>query len=130
MHNIQKKKKDFTMRHCKKGRKLNRDSAHRRLMLHNLAVSILKHSQVKTTLAKAKEVRRTVEKLVTWGKKNTVHNQRLAFKILRDRTLLKKLFDKISKDHSLNIGGCTRIVKDGFRRGDCAPMSIIQLVNK
>lgn len=118
------------MRHSKSGRKFNRSNSHRMAMLNNLAVSILKWKQVKTTSAKAKDVRRIVEKLITLGKKNTLHHKRLAFKIIKNRSLVKELFDKISTKYESRLGGYTQIIKYGFRKGDCADMSIIKLIDE
>jgi large subunit ribosomal protein L17 len=118
------------MHHLKKGRKLNRNSSHRRAMLQNLTCSIFKHDCVNTTSAKAKEVRRFVEKIVALAKKNTVHNRRLVYKKIKNRDLLKKIFDTIPVKYDKSIGGCTRIIKNGFRKGDGASMSLIQFVTK
>lgn len=117
------------MRHLKKGRKFGRSNSHRKAMLNNLAISILKFGKIQTTSAKAKDVRKIVEKLISIGKNNTIHNKRRVFKVLKNRTLVKNLFDIISIKYINKSGGYTRILKNGFRKGDCAPISVIELVN-
>ncbi len=102
----------------------------RRLMICNLVKSRLEHGQITTTLAKAKELRGYVERVVTYGKNDTVHSRRLAYSILGDRTLVKKLFTEIAPAFEGRQGGYTRVVKAGFRRGDSAPMAIIQFVEE
>ncbi|NOX36141.1 MAG: 50S ribosomal protein L17 [Calditrichaeota bacterium] len=116
------------MRHRKKVKKLGRTASHRRALLRNLAAQIIQHHQVKTTLAKAKAARSFVERLITYGKKNTVHARRLAFKQLQNRTLVKMLFDEIAPTYADRNGGYTRVIKLGQRRGDGAQMAILQLV--
>ncbi len=116
------------MRHRVAGRKFGREVAHRKAMLHNLAKSIIDHERINTTTARAKEMRSLVERLVTYGKKNSVHSRRMAFKVLQDRALVKKLFDDIAPRYTERNGGYTRIYKNGTRRGDCAEMSIIEFV--
>lgn len=116
------------MRHRVEGRKFGRETDARRLMMKNLVKSMVEHGQIHTTLAKAKEMRRFVERVVTYGKKNTVHARRLAYSVLGDRDLVKRLFDDIAPLFADRNGGYTRIVKAGFRRGDNAPMAIIQFV--
>ncbi len=116
------------MRHRKKVKKLGRTASHRKALLRNLAAQIIHHHQVKTTLAKAKAARSFVERLITYGKKNTVHARRLAFKHLQNRTLVKQLFDDIAPTYVDRHGGYTRIIKLGPRRGDGAQMAILQLV--
>ncbi|MBD3316854.1 MAG: 50S ribosomal protein L17 [Chitinivibrionales bacterium] len=120
------------MRHLKRGRKLNRTASHRKAMLSNLATSILDKERVVTTVAKAKEVRGVVERLITYGKKggNNLSAIRLAGRTVRDKTVLKKLFDDIAVSYQDREGGYTRIVKLGERRGDNAEMSIIELVGR
>lgn len=116
------------MRHRVEGRKFGRETDARRLMMKNLVKSMVEHGQIHTTLAKAKEMRRFVERVVTYGKKNTVHARRLAYGVLGDRDLVKRLFDDIAPLFADRNGGYTRVVKAGFRRGDNAPMAIIQFV--
>jgi large subunit ribosomal protein L17 len=115
------------MRHKVRGRKFGREKGHRNLMLKNLVISLLQHERINTTLAKAKETRSLAEKVITYGKKGTVHHRRMAFKVLKDRTLVKKVFDEIAPRFTDINGGYTRVLKSGFRRGDCAPMAIIEL---
>lgn len=118
------------MRHRVEGRKFGRETDARRLMMNNLVKSMVEHGQIKTTLAKAKEMRRYVERVVTYGKKDSVHSRRLAYSVLGDRTLVKKLFDEIGPAFSERNGGYTRVIKAGYRRGDNAPMAIIQFVEE
>jgi len=116
------------MRHRVEGRKFGRETDQRRLMMNNLVKSMIEHGQITTTLAKAKEMRRYVERVVTYGKNDTVHSRRLAYKVLGDRTLVKKLFTEIAPAFQDRNGGYTRIIKAGYRRGDSAPMAVIQFV--
>jgi len=118
------------MRHLKSGRKFNRNNSHRKSMLRNLAASILHHKQVKTTIAKAKDVRKIVERIITWGKKDTVHHRRLIFNILRDRSLVKNIHDDINDRCAGRNGGYLQIIKLGFRKGDNAKMVVVKLINK
>lgn len=118
------------MRHKMDGRKLNRTTSHRLSMLSNMAVSLFNHERITTTHPKAKEVRRVAEKLITLGKRNTLHARRLAFRVLKDETVVKKVFDEIAPRFTNRPGGYTRILKVGFRHGDNAPMSIIELVER
>ena len=118
------------MRHLVSGRKLNRTASHRRAMLSNLAVSILDKERVTTTVAKAKEVRGVVERLITYGKKGGLHAIRLAARRVNDPRVLKKLFEDIAPGYKERNGGYTRILKTEDRKGDCAPMSIIELVGR
>lgn len=118
------------MRHLVEGRKLNRTASHRRAMLSNMAVSILDKERITTTLAKAKEVRRVVERLITHGKKGNLHAIRLAERRIKDKTVLKKLFEDIAPGYKEREGGYTRIIKLGERKGDNAPMSIIELTGR
>ncbi|HCX60127.1 MAG TPA: 50S ribosomal protein L17 [Candidatus Cloacimonas sp.] len=118
------------MRHRVEGRKFGRETDARRLMMRNLVKSMVEHGQINTTLAKAKEMRRFVERVVTYGKNNTVHSRRLAYSVLGDRDLVKKLFDDIAPAFANRNGGYTRVIKAGFRRGDNAPMAIIQFVEE
>lgn len=118
------------MRHRLGLRKLNRTSAHRLAMLRNMAVSVLRHETIKTTLPKAKELRRVVEPLITLGKKPSLANRRLAFDRLRDREIVVKLFDVIGPRYANRNGGYLRILKCGFRDGDNAPMALVQLLDQ
>ncbi|MFW5627675.1 MAG: 50S ribosomal protein L17 [Candidatus Cloacimonadaceae bacterium] len=118
------------MRHRVVGRKFGREKDARRLMMRNLVRSMIEHGQINTTLAKAKEMRSHVERVVTYGKKDTVHSRRLAYSVLGDRDLVKKLFDEIAPAFADRNGGYTRVIKAGFRRGDNAPMAIIQFVEE
>ena len=118
------------MRHRLGLRKLNRTSAHRLAMLRNMAVSVLRHETIKTTLPKAKELRRVVEPLITLGKKPSLANRRLAFDRLRDREIVVKLFDVLGPRYASRIGGYLRILKCGFRDGDNAPMALVQLLDQ
>ena len=118
------------MRHLVEGRKLNRTASHRRAMLTNMAVSILDKERITTTLPKAKEVRRVVERLITYGKKGDLHAIRLAERRIKDKTILKKLFDDIAPGYKERVGGYTRIIKLGERKGDNAPLSIIELTGR
>ncbi|MDL1965600.1 MAG: 50S ribosomal protein L17 [Candidatus Desulfofervidus auxilii] len=117
------------MRHRKKGRKLNRTWEHRKAMFKNMARSLVEYERIRTTLPKAKELRRLTDKLIRFGLENTVHARRKAFRILEDRTLVKKLFDQIAPRYKNRPGGFTRVVKLAFpRRGDCAEMAIVEFV--
>jgi large subunit ribosomal protein L17 len=116
------------MRHRVAGRKLSRHTKHRELMFRNMLVSLLEHQRIRTTLAKAKELRRWAEKIITVGKKNSLHARRLAFALLRDEGTVKKLFQEIAPQYKDREGGYTRIYKMGWRQGDNAPMSLIELV--
>lgn len=118
------------MRHAKAGRKLNRTSAHRLAMLQNMVVSLIRHERITTTHPKAKEARRLAEKVVTLGKTDSIHSRRLAFRILQDETIVKKVFDVLGPRFAQRPGGYTRIVKVGFRHGDNAPMSILEFVER
>lgn len=118
------------MRHRHGLRKFNRTSAHRLAMLRNMMVSLLKHEAIKTTLPKAKELRRVVEPLITLAKDPTVANKRLAFNRLRDREIVVKLFNELGPRFANRNGGYTRILKMGFRVGDNAPMAYMELTEK
>jgi large subunit ribosomal protein L17 len=118
------------MRHGNGLRKLNRTSAHRAAMLRNMAVSLLRHEAIKTTVPKAKELRRVVEPLITLAKVATVANRRLAFDRLRDRDIVTKLFNELGPRFQTRPGGYTRILKMGFRVGDNAPMAYVELVDR
>jgi large subunit ribosomal protein L17 len=118
------------MRHGHGLRKLNRTSSHRLAMLRNLSVSLLKHEMIKTTLPKAKELRRVVEPIITLGKTPSLANRRLAFARLRDEDLVKKLFAEIGPRYANRPGGYLRILKFGFRKGDNAPMAMVELMDR
>ena len=118
------------MRHQKSGRKLHRTSAHRQSMLRNMTVSLFRHEQLRTTLPKAKELRRVAEPLITLGKNGSLANRRLAFSRLRDREIVGKLFDELGVRFQKRPGGYLRILKSGSRRGDNAPMAVVQLVER
>lgn len=117
------------MRHAKKGRKLGTDASHTRAMLRSLAAAILINERIKTTEARAKEVRTLVDRIITWGKRGDVHARRLALAELGDQALVKKVFDDIAPRCADRQGGYTRILKLGPRKGDAAPMVIIELVD-
>ena len=116
------------MRHRNKGRKFGREADHRKAMMKNLTISLLTHGRIETTIAKAKEMRGLTERVITWAKRGTLHDKRLAFTILHNHQLVKKVFDEIGPKYTNRQGGYTRIIKTRFRRGDCAPMAIIELV--
>ena len=118
------------MRHQKSGRKLGRTSSHRQAMFRNMAVSLFRHEQIRTTLPKAKELRRVAEPLITMAKNPTMARRRLAFARLRDKDIVGKLFDELAPRYKTRPGGYTRILKCGFRRGDHAPMAYVQLVDQ
>ena len=118
------------MRHRLGLRKLNRTSSHRLAMLRNMTNSLLKHEVIKTTLPKAKELRRFVEPMITLGKKPSLANRRLAFNRLRDRDMVVKLFDEIGPRYATRNGGYLRILKFGFRLGDNAPMALVELMDR
>jgi large subunit ribosomal protein L17 len=118
------------MRHLNSGRQLNRDSAHRKAMFRNMAVSLFRHEIIKTTLPKAKELRRTAEPLITMAKSDSVAKRRLAFSRLRDRDVVTKLFNELGPRYESRPGGYLRILKCGFRPGDNAPMAIVELVDR
>ena len=118
------------MRHGHGLRKLNRTSEHRLAMLRNMCVSLLQHEAIKTTLPKAKELRRVVEPLITLGKSPSLANRRLAFARLRDRDIVTKLFDELGPRFANRNGGYLRILKYGFRQGDNAPMALVELVDR
>lgn len=118
------------MRHGHGLRKLNRTSSHRLAMLRNMANALLRHEAIKTTLPKAKELRRVAEPLITLGKKPSVANRRLAFNRLRDRDIVVKLFDTLGPRYQNRNGGYLRILKCGFRQGDNAPMAYVELLDR
>jgi large subunit ribosomal protein L17 len=118
------------MRHHKSGRKLNRNSSHRKAMFSNMANSLFDHEIIKTTLPKAKELRRVAEPLITLAKSDSVSNRRSAFSKLRDKEMVGKLFNELAPRYKDRPGGYTRILKCGFRSGDSAPMAYIELVDR
>ena len=118
------------MRHRLGLRKLNRTSSHRLAMLRNMTVSLLRHEVIKTTLPKAKELRRVAEPILTLGKNPSLANRRLAFARLRDREMVTKLFDELGPRYAARNGGYSRILKFGFRKGDNAPMALIELLDR
>ncbi|MCE5360907.1 50S ribosomal protein L17 [Candidatus Igneacidithiobacillus taiwanensis] len=118
------------MRHGNSGKKLNRNSSHRRAMFANMMVSLFAHERIVTTLPKAKELRRFAEPMITLAKEPTVARRRLAFARLRDRAAVVKLFDELGPHYKARPGGYLRIVKYGFRAGDNAPLAIVELVDR
>lgn len=118
------------MRHRKSGRKLGRTPSHRRAMLANMAASLLTHEQITTTLPKAKELRRVADRMITLGKRGTLHARRQAFSYLRDDDVVAKLFDSLAERYKERPGGYTRVLKAGFRYGDSAPMAVVELVER
>ena len=118
------------MRHRKSGRQLNRNSSHRKAMFKNMASSLFRHEIIRTTLPKAKELRRVAEPLITMAKEDSVANRRLAFSRLRDKEMVSKLFNELGKRYQARPGGYLRILKCGFRPGDNAPMAIVELVDR
>ncbi len=118
------------MRHRKSGRQLNRNSSHRKAMFRNMAVSLMQHEIIKTTLPKAKELRRVAEPLITMAKTDSVAKRRLAFSRLRDRSVVTKLFNVLGPRYKERPGGYLRILKCGYRTGDKAPMAIVELMDR
>jgi large subunit ribosomal protein L17 len=118
------------MRHRLGLRKLNLSSSHRLAMLRNMTVSLLRHEVIKTTLPKAKELRRVAEPILTLGKNPSLANRRLAFARLRDREIVTKLFDELGPRYAARNGGYSRILKFGFRKGDNAPMALVELMDR
>ena len=118
------------MRHRKSGKKLNRNSSHRQAMFRNMTVSLIEHEVIKTTVVKAKELRRWAEPLITLSKEDTVANRRLVFNRTRSKAAVGKLFSEIGPRSKERKGGYTRILKCGFRKGDAAPMAFIELVDR
>ncbi len=117
------------MRHRRKGRRLGRSSSHRMALLRNLAISLFKHERIRTTEEKCRELRRFAEKIITKAKKNDLHSRRLVARDIHDAQVLTKLFDVLAPRYAERPGGYTRMVKMGPRQGDCAAMSIIELVD-
>lgn len=118
------------MRHKMLGRRFNRDSGHRQAMFSNMAASLIKHEQIVTTLPKAKDLRRVVEKYITLAKRGDLNSRRLAASRLRDEAMVKKLFDVLAPRYKDRSGGYTRVLKAGFRHGDSAPRAVIELVDR
>lgn len=118
------------MRHGQKGRKLNRTSSHRTAMFANMAAALIKHEQIVTTLPKAKELKRVMDRLITLGKRGNLHSRRLAVARIRDEEMAKKLFDVLAERYKDRSGGYTRVLKAGFRHGDNAPVAVIELVDR
>ncbi len=118
------------MRHRKSGRKLNRNSSHRTAMFRNMTASLVEHELIKTTVAKAKELRRVAEPLITLSKEDSVSNRRLAFNRLRSSSTVGKLFAELGPRYKERPGGYIRILKCGYRDGDCAPMAYVELVDR
>lgn len=116
------------MRHLKKGRKLNRTGSHRWALLCNLVTSLLRHERIETTDAKAKEVRRAADWMIGLGKEGTLHARRRALAVIRDKAVVRKVFDTLAVRYKGRPGGYTRIVKVGWRRGDRAPISVVELL--
>lgn len=118
------------MRHRLAGRKLNRTSSHRKALFANMAAALIKHEQIKTTLPKAKDLRRVIEPLITLGKRGDLHARRQALSVLQDRALVQKLFSTLAERYKDREGGYTRVLKAGHRYGDAADMAIIELVER
>ena len=118
------------MRHRNTGRQLSRNSSHRKALMRNMTVSLLKHELIQTTLPKAKELRRFAEPMITLGKEDGVSRRRLAFDRLRDRDVVTKLFNELGPRYKQRPGGYLRILKNGFRAGDNAPMAVVELVDR
>ena len=118
------------MRHASGYRKLNRTAEHRKAMFANMAASLIRHEQIKTTLPKAKEMKRIIDKLITLGKRGDLHARRLAVSKIRDEDAVKKLVDVLGLRYADRSGGYCRVLKAGFRYGDMAPMAIIELVDR
>ena len=118
------------MRHLKSGRKLNRTSAHRKALFRNLVTSLIEHERVKTTDAKAKELRSYADRIITLGKRGTLHARRQALAFVRSASVVKKLFDDVAPRFSTRPGGYTRVIKLGLRRGDAAPLSVVELTER
>lgn len=118
------------MRHLKDGRKLNRTAAHRKALMRNLVKALLLREQIRTTDAKAKELRRHADRIVTLGKRGTIHARRLAYVYLGSRKLVKRLFDEVAPRFQGRAGGYTRVLKLGPRRGDAAPLSLVEFTER
>lgn len=118
------------MRHGFYGRRFNRSASHRKAMFANMAAALVKHEQIKTTLPKAKDLRRVIDRLITLGKRGDLHARRQALSVLRDTQLTAKLFDELAGRYKERNGGYSRVLKAGFRYGDMAPMAVIELVDR
>jgi large subunit ribosomal protein L17 len=118
------------MRHRKLGRRFGRDSGHRQAMFSNLAASLIRHEQIITTLAKAKDLRRVMDKYITLAKRGDLNSRRLAASRMRDEGMVKKLFDTLAPRYKDRSGGYTRVLKAGYRHGDSAPVAVIELVDR
>jgi large subunit ribosomal protein L17 len=118
------------MRHAKSGRRLNRTSEHRKALFSNMAAALLRHEQITTTLPKAKELRRIADRMITLGKRGSLHARRQAIAYLRDDEVIRKLFGPLAERYKSRAGGYTRVLKAGFRYGDAAPMAVIELVDR
>ncbi|KAA0970936.1 50S ribosomal protein L17 [Aureimonas fodinaquatilis] len=118
------------MRHGNRGRKLNRTASHRKAMFANMAASLIEHEQIVTTLPKAKDLRPIADKLITLGKRGDLHARRQAISQIRDEAAVRKLFDTLASRYSERNGGYTRVLKAGFRRGDNAPLAVIEFVDR
>ncbi|MBF0625043.1 MAG: 50S ribosomal protein L17 [Magnetococcales bacterium] len=118
------------MRHRKSGRKLNRDSDHRKALIGNLLGSLLRHERIETTEPKAKELRRYADRMITLGKQGSLHARRQALRVIRDKEIVHKLFADIGPRNASRPGGYTRVLKTRYRYGDCAPMALIELVER
>jgi large subunit ribosomal protein L17 len=118
------------MRHLKEGRKLKRTSSHRKALLRNMVSSLFEFEKIETTDAKAKELRKVADKMITWGKKGDLHARRQALRVISNKKIVQKLFGDIAPRFSKREGGYTRIIKVGRRRGDNAPLSIIELISQ
>ncbi|MCP4933960.1 MAG: 50S ribosomal protein L17 [bacterium] len=118
------------MRHRKKGRKLNRTASHRKAMFANMAAALIKHEQIMTTLPKAKEMKRIIDRLITLGKRGDMHARRQAFARLRDDAMVTKLFDVLGERYKDRSGGYARVMRAGYRFGDNAPRAVIELVDR
>lgn len=117
------------MRHRKTGRRLGRTTSHRRAMVRNMVTSVLDEERIVTTTPKAKEVRKVVDKMITLGKRGDLHARRQALSFIQDKNVVAKLFNELGPEYADRNGGYTRIIQTGNRRGDCAPMAILELVN-
>ena len=118
------------MRHGLHGRRFNRTASHRKAMFANMAASLIKHEQIKTTLPKAKDLRRVIDRLITLGKRGDLHARRQALSVLRDSEITAKLFDDLAERYKERNGGYSRVLKAGHRYGDMAPMAVIELVDR
>lgn len=118
------------MRHCKSGRRLGRKTSHREAMFRNMVTSLLDHGKITTTDAKAKEIRVVAERMITLGKRGDLHSMRLAASVIREKSVVSKLFSTIAPRYKERSGGYTRIIKLGIRQGDAAPVSLIELVEE